>query len=143
MALLALTKLAEITAQEKYRTLAASIIRLYPKEAESNGISFAFFLSALDFFVGPSHQVVIAASSEDPQALAMFHELRRHYLPNVSAVFRPAQEQRPEIARLAPYTERQGLLNGKATAYVCSGWACELPTNDPAVMLRNLGVTGR
>ena len=142
VALLVLTKLAEITAQEKYRTLAASIIRLYPKEAESNGISFAFFLSALDFFIGPSHQVVVAASSEDPQALAMFRELRRRYLPNVSVVFRPAQEQRPEIVRLAPYTEPYGLLNGKATAYVCSGWTCELPTNDPAVMLRNLGVAG-
>ncbi|HVP17659.1 MAG TPA: thioredoxin domain-containing protein [Spirochaetia bacterium] len=137
-----LTKLAEVTGRENYRVLAESVVRLYPKEAQSNGISFAFFLSALDLFLGPSSQVVIAGVPEDPETHAMVRQLRRLYLPNVSLVFRPAGERDPEIARIAPFAASQVPVNGRTTAYVCRGWACELPTNDPAVMLKSLGASG-
>ncbi|MGA2614739.1 MAG: thioredoxin domain-containing protein [Spirochaetia bacterium] len=136
--ILVLTRLAEITGLEEYRRRAQLIISLYPREAESNALSFAFFLFALDFFLGPAFQVVIAADSNDPQARAMVRAVRGRYLPNVSLVLRSTSEAEPEILRLAPYTASQGLVNGKATAYVCRRWACELPTNDPAVMLQNL-----
>ena len=135
---LVLTKLAEITGSEKYRERAGSIIRLFPAEAEANPVSFAFFLSALDLFRGPSFQVVVAGGTEDPQAQTMIRELRRRYLPNLSVVFR-SLEPGAEITRIAPFTASQGLVNGKATAYVCTGWSCELPTNDPDVMLERLG----
>ncbi len=138
VAVLALARLAEITGRQEYRQRAESVIRLYPREAESNGLSFAFFLSALDFFLGPSFQVVIAADSADPQALSMIRALRGRYLPNMSLVLRPSNEADPDITRIAPYTMAQGPVNGRATAYVCTGWACQLPTNDPAVMLRML-----
>jgi hypothetical protein len=138
VAVLVLTKLAEITGQEKYRALAGSIIKLYPPDAESNALSFSFFFSALDFFLGPTFQVVIAGEAEDPQALEMVRVLRRRYLPNVSVVFRPTNEAEPEIVGIAPYCASHGLINGRATAYVCSGWACTMPTNDPTVMLRSL-----
>ncbi len=141
-AVLVLTRLSEITGQEKYRKNAESIIRLYPKEAQTNGISFAFFLSALDFFLGPSSQVVIAGEREDSGTREMARQLRLHYLPNVSVVFRPSGEAEPEIAGIAPYTASQLPVNGSATAYVCTSWACELPTTDPKVMLEGLGVSG-
>ena len=138
VALLALTKLSEISGEEKYRKFAGSVIGLYPREAEANALSFAFFLSALDFFLGPTSQVVMAASTGDPKAQAMVREIRRRFFPNVSLVLRPTDEPEPEIVRLAPYTAHQSLVNGTATAYVCTGWACGLPTNDESVMLRSL-----
>ena len=138
VAVLVLTKLAEITGQEKYRAQAGSVIALYPPEAESNALSFSFFLSALDFYVGPTFQVVIAGDPDDPQTLEMVRALRGRYLPNASVVLRPTNEAEPEIVSIAPYSAPQGLMNGRATAYVCSGWACTLPTNYPAVMLRIL-----
>jgi uncharacterized protein YyaL (SSP411 family) len=57
------------------------------------------------------------------------------YHPNRVVLFRPADS--PEaIGKLAPYTRDQTPLeNGKATAYVCRQFACELPTMDPAKML--------
>jgi uncharacterized protein YyaL (SSP411 family) len=41
---------------------------------------------------------------------------------------------------LAPFTESQLAVNGKATAYVCQDFACKLPTNDIATMLSRLEV---
>ena len=107
---LVLTKLAEITGSEKYRERAGSIIRLFPAEAEANPVSFAFFLSALDLFLGPSFQVVVAGGTEDPQTQSMIRELRRRYLPNLSVVFR-SLEPGAEITRIAPFTASQGLVN--------------------------------
>jgi uncharacterized protein len=137
-AVLVLARLAEITGQERYRGMAEEIIRMYSPKAESNAMSFAFFLSAFDFFIGPTFQVVVAADPQDPLAQEMLALVSRRYLPNASLLLRPTNEAEPEIVRVAPFTAAQGLLNGKATAYVCRRWACELPTNDPAVMLGSL-----
>jgi uncharacterized protein YyaL (SSP411 family) len=34
--------------------------------------------------------------------------------------------------KLAPYTEQQKPLRGRATAYVCTNYLCKLPTTDAA-----------
>jgi uncharacterized protein YyaL (SSP411 family) len=40
--------------------------------------------------------------------------------------------------KLVPYTKSQSAVNGKATAYVCRNFACELPTTDINKMLELL-----
>ena len=40
-----------------------------------------------------------------------------------------------DLEKIAPYTKSQGVINNKATAYVCENFVCKLPTNDPDKML--------
>ena len=63
-----------------------------------------------------------------------------NFIPNVVIILRPSNDPHPAIVRLAPFTESQLAVNGKATAYVCQDFACKLPTNDIATMLLQLGV---
>ena len=45
-------------------------------------------------------------------------------------------ENEREISRIAPWTEgHAAAAGGGATAYVCAGFECRLPTDDPARML--------
>jgi uncharacterized protein YyaL (SSP411 family) len=140
VAVLVLTRVAEITGEEKYRRLAGETVRLYPASAESNALSFAFFLSAFDFFVGPTVQLVIAGDPNDPAVQAMLGAARARYLPNASVLLKPTNQPEPAIARIAPFTSAYGLLDGKPAGYVCRDRVCELPTSDPEVLLRNLGL---
>ena len=64
--------------------------------------------------------------------------LRKEFSPNKVVLFRPTEEEQPEIVDLAPFTRFQGSIDGRATAYVCRDYACELPVTDGEAMLRLL-----
>jgi hypothetical protein len=140
VALLVLLKLNRITGNVDYEKKAEAISRLYPAETGPNGISFGFFLSAIDFSIGPSFEVVIAGDPEAQDTRAMLRKLRQKFLPNAVIIFRPSNVPNPAIIQLAPFTQSQLAVNGKATAYVCQDFACKLPTNDIATMLSQLEV---
>ena len=61
-------------------------------------------------------------------------EFGRRFLPNKVVLLRPSGDE-PEIVALAPYTEDQLPRDGRATAYVCRNFACNLPTSDPEKMI--------
>jgi uncharacterized protein YyaL (SSP411 family) len=101
--------------------------------------AFTQFLSALEFGLGPSYEVVIAGDPDSNDTDAMLDKLRKPFVPNKVVVFRPIGEQTPPIVDIAPYTRQQEGLGGKATAYVCMNFNCELPATDPDKMLELLG----
>jgi uncharacterized protein YyaL (SSP411 family) len=49
-----------------------------------------------------------------------------------------ADDEVAALAKLAPFVDGKGALDGKATAYVCERGACQLPTHDPAALLAQL-----
>jgi uncharacterized protein YyaL (SSP411 family) len=69
----------------------------------------------------------------------MLEELWTYFIPNKVLVFRPEGEE-PEITSLAKYTKEQVPIEGKATAYVCQNYECQLPTNEVNEMLRMLNI---
>ncbi|MFH1113571.1 MAG: thioredoxin domain-containing protein, partial [Pseudomonadota bacterium] len=71
-------------------------------------------------------------------ARIMVSRLCRPFLPNTVVLFRPTGHEKPEITGMAPYTEGLTAIEGKAAAYVCRDYTCELPTTDPDTMLELL-----
>jgi uncharacterized protein YyaL (SSP411 family) len=67
----------------------------------------------------------------------MLRALREQFVPSKVVLFRPAGES-PDIARLAEFTRYQRSIDGKATAYVCRHYNCEVPTTDAGAMLKSL-----
>ena len=137
--LMVLLKLNRITGNVEYEKKAEAILRLYPPDAAANAQSFSFLLSAADFSAGPSYEVVIAGDPEAQDTRAMLRALRQEFLPSAVVLLRPTNVDSPEIIQVAPFTAAQGAVKGKATAYVCRDFACNLPTNDIEAMLGALG----
>ena len=140
VALLVLLKLNRITGKVEYEKKAEAISTLYPAEIGPVGISFGFFLSAIDFSIGSSFEVVVAGDPGAEDTRAMLRTLQRKFIPNAVIILRPSNAPVAAIVQLAPFTESQLMVNGRATAYVCQDFACKLPTNDIATMLSQLGV---
>jgi hypothetical protein len=61
-------------------------------------------------------------------------------LPNKIVLSVPIDGDASAIGEVTSFAEDYSSIGGKATAYVCRNFKCELPTTDVAKMLGNLKV---
>jgi len=101
--------------------------------------AYAQFMATLDFAFGPAREVVIVGDPTAEDTRALLRALRSRFLPRTVVILRPAGEASPPIGRLAPFTRDLPCINGRATAYVCTGNACRQPTTDLQAMLASIG----
>jgi uncharacterized protein YyaL (SSP411 family) len=125
--LMNLVRLARITAKPEYEKLANELVRASADEVSLAPSTATHFLSALDFLLGPSFEIVLSGPKPEAMRRAVFTP----FAPNKVVVHRPPGDA-PPIVRIAPYTDLQLAIGGKATAYVCTNYACKLPVNDVA-----------
>jgi uncharacterized protein YyaL (SSP411 family) len=140
VAMLNLLRLGRMTGNVELEEKAAQIGRVFSREIQALPSAHAQLMVALDFALGPSQEVVIAGQFGSSDTQAMLRALRRPFIPNKVVLFRPSDEDRPKITRLAPFTQSQMNLDGKATAYVCQNYQCKLPTTMIEEMLKLLGI---
>ena len=137
-----LVRLHRITARPEFEERFHALITAFGQQIEQAPSAFPLLLCALDFQHGPSKEIVIAGEPGAEDTSAMLAAVRQPFLPNKVVVFRPAGEK-PAIAQLAPYTANQAPQDGKATAYICENFACNLPTADVAKMVELLELKAR
>jgi hypothetical protein len=68
----------------------------------------------------------------------MLDRLKRQFIPNKVIIFRPSDQESPDIDRIAGFIKSHVSMDGKATAYVCFDNACKTPTTDITEMLKML-----
>ncbi len=122
--------LSRLTNEPTYEQMAAQMTKTFAEEVEAAPDAYTFFLSALDFQLGPSYNVTVVGDLKSKDTQEMLKTLRHRYLP--TAVI---QLKSPDKAGLG-YQQ----IEGKATAYVCRDQTCLPPTDSQAVMLEQLGI---
>ena len=141
VAALNLLRLGHITGKTDFLKKAESITKAFSGLIEKYPPGHAYFMMVLEYALNPSYEVVVAGKIGARDTGAMLKALRRPFVPGKIVVFLPADKTAAaEIIQLAPYTEFMTPHDGKATAYVCTNFICELPTTDVSQMLSNLQV---
>jgi uncharacterized protein YyaL (SSP411 family) len=125
--LMNLVRLSRITARPEYETYANELLRAASDEVSLAPSASTHLLSALAFSLGPSQEIVLSGRDVSAMRRALF----ARFAPNKVVVHRPPGAA-PRIVKIAPYTEAQRAIDGKATAYVCTNYMCRLPVTDPA-----------
>ena len=133
-----LLRLSRMTANPRLEEKAVEAIQAFALQIERAPADYSLLMSAVDFGVGPSYEVVIAGDLLADDTQAMLSALRPIFIPNKVVILRPPGES-PEILELAEYIRYNIMRNKQATAYVCLDYYCELPTNDIKQMLVLLG----
>ena len=98
-------------------------------------------MMALNFAKRPSYEVVVVGHPGKDDTKKLLTALNRTFIPTKVVLFRPSQVEHPEIARIAEFTRDLSIKDGKATAYVCHNYQCNLPTTSKEEMLRLLDET--
>ena len=127
-------RLAVLTGHTEYEVRALRALRPLGDLMAKHPTGFGRFLCALDFNLGPRVEIalVVPASGDGRGALAA--EVFGRYLPNRVVTGTVGGGPTAGI----PLLEGRGPMDGRATAYVCRNYACDLPATDRATLARQL-----
>ncbi len=137
VALLNLVRLSKLTADPDLDEKASALMDRFSEQVYASPVSHTFFMAAIDFVNGPSHEVVVTGAPDAEDTIAMLRALGERFLPNKVVLFVPDGEA-SEVTEIAPYAEGYRSVDGKATAYVCVNFSCQLPVTSISEMLNLL-----
>lgn len=128
-------RLGHFTADPELLSMASQTGAAFFSSVEQSPAAYTQFMVALDLAFGPSFEVVIAGKSGSDDTKSMIRALHSTFIPKKVIIFRPTDEEEPDITAIAPFTKDHSSINGKAAAYVCVHDSCKLPTTDITAML--------
>jgi uncharacterized protein YyaL (SSP411 family) len=132
----ALLRLALLLDRDDYRETAEHVLSEMAGGMEKIPAGFGRLLCALDFSASQTAEVTLVGDTASDETRALADTVYARYLPNsVVAGCSPEDE---EAAALVPLLAGRGTRDGRATAYVCEGYACQSPTTDPDELARQL-----
>jgi uncharacterized protein YyaL (SSP411 family) len=139
VALLNVLRLATITADDRWREIAERALRASGAVLREQAPALHEMLLALDYFVDPgAKEVVLVWQRGAPPPPAFTGVLRATFLPHCAVLGAAEGPELAALAELTPLAAERTTIDGKPAAYVCERGTCQLPTNDPDLMLAQL-----
>ena len=135
----ALLRLARLTDDQDYLAKAEKTLSLFLSHAARAPRGFARLLSAVDFRVGPSREIVISGGAKDARTARLLAAVRGRYLPNaVVALIDPRSASAGAAVKALPLLESRLPVDGKPAAYVCENYACKAPVTSADALVQLL-----
>ncbi|MBK6794138.1 MAG: thioredoxin domain-containing protein [Anaerolineales bacterium] len=130
----ALLKLAAYTDEGKYRDLAENSLKLVTQFTLRYPLGFGRWLTAAELAAGTLKQVAAVGEAQDPSFQGLLKAIRAEYRPSVVVAASPSSSKENTPALL----QERGMINGKATVYVCEGFVCKQPTTEVEILIEQL-----
>ncbi|QDT47336.1 Glycosyl Hydrolase Family 88 [Symmachiella dynata] len=125
MAATGLLKLARLTGRRDLEEIALGTLRMLSGVVEKHPSAAGQALLAVDFLIGPTHEIVLVDGSDAEEGNAVLHELESRFLPN-KVVVRTSASTSPS-ALLGPLVEGKTALENNATVFLCQQGTCTAP----------------
>jgi uncharacterized protein YyaL (SSP411 family) len=132
-----LLRLAALTGEGRYRTVAEAALVGVAGVAVRYPTAFAHWLSAVQLALVPIDEIAIIGARDGPDTQALLAVVNAACRPFiVLAAAEPGAASQVELLRDRPQRD------GQATAYVCHGLACQQPVTEPAALDVQLSSAG-
>ncbi|MFZ0035467.1 MAG: thioredoxin domain-containing protein [Sedimentisphaerales bacterium] len=138
-AALVLLKLGRLTMEQRFTERAKRLLDAYSGQLVQSPIPLNAMLGALDFWIGPVQEIVIAGDICQEDTKEMLKLVRNTFLPNSVFLFHQTGPAGSDIEQIAPYIRQQRAVNSKATAYICNNHVCKQPITSIADLKLELG----
>jgi uncharacterized protein len=132
---LELQRLAHLTGEFRYESLAVNTMRLVRDWMEQAPLGFAHMLCALDFYTGDPVEIVVVRDGDGGDARALLDCVHERWRPNKVLVVSDAPDR---DSRSIPLLHGRTTIEGSAAAYVCRHGTCELPVTEPDALRAQL-----
>ena len=126
--------LAHLTGERAYADRATEAIASFGGRLEEQGRAVPFMAAALETAIAGGEQIVIVGHHDADDTRAMWVAAHKEYRP-FAVIMQFDPSERKAVAAHMPWVADMRMIDDKATAYVCRGFACDAPTVDPSQLL--------
>ncbi len=127
MAALDLVRLTHLTLGEKWEKKLGEIFEAFAGQIITSPSNYAQMMMAYDFAIGPSMEIIIAATPDESDVEAIVQEIYERFLPKKVVLLRSTKKGSEDIVTLAPFIDGQLPIAGQTTIYVCENYMCKFP----------------
>jgi len=135
MAVDVLLRLAVITGDGDMERRASGALRAVRQLMMTFPTAAGHWLGALDFYLSSPKEIVVVGERGDADTNTLLAEVHKNYLPNRVLVGVEGDDGTTEGLPLLADRRR---IDGRATAYVCENYVCQLPVTDARALARQL-----
>jgi uncharacterized protein YyaL (SSP411 family) len=144
VAALALLRLGQLTMDLDVSDRGGQVLKGLSGQLSQSPASLTAALIALDFWLGPTQEIVIAGDPAEGATKEMLRLVRGKFLPNAVVLFHATGKAGLAIEKEVPFVAMQVVVEDKSTAYVCENYVCKRPVNSVAELKGLLdGITSR
>ncbi|MCK5843849.1 MAG: thioredoxin domain-containing protein, partial [Victivallales bacterium] len=124
--MLNLLKLARLTGRSELEQQAVETGKAFGESVERSPSSFSQALIALGFAYGDALEIVVVGDRNSEDTREILELINHSYKQGKVVLFKDSDEVYA-LAKIAPFTKEQGMVDGKTTVYLCRNFACEQP----------------
>jgi len=134
VAALNLLRLAQITGRAEFREPAEKLIAAFGPRISAAPVAVPQLLVACEFLLGEPRQIVIVGDRGAPDTLSLLETVRSRFLPNRILLLLDCEETRNALAAGIPALTAMSRIDGRAAAYVCRDYTCQLPVSEAGAL---------
>jgi uncharacterized protein YyaL (SSP411 family) len=129
VAVLNLLRLSRMTGEARFRESAERALAAFDRRLAAVPSSLPQMLAACEFLIRQQSEVVLAGERGAADARALMRALSVRFNPNRVALMVDSETTRRRLAAGIPAIEFMRPVEGRASAYVCRGYACQAPVS--------------
>jgi uncharacterized protein len=133
-----LLRIWQITDGQSWKQKADKTVRTFSAILEKQPEAVPFMAGAFDYSLAKHKQVVIVGRPGTGDTRKLLRLVWERYMPNRILMLADGGQDQQELAKFLPVVSSMRMKDGKATAYVCENYVCNLPTPDPNAVARLL-----
>jgi uncharacterized protein YyaL (SSP411 family) len=133
-----LLRLWQITEQQSYKDKADKTLAAFGSSLEQRPEAMPYMMSALGVSFAKPRQIVIAGEPGAEDTRALLRLVWQRYIPNRVLLLADGAEGQKQLSHWVPSLATVKRKQGRATAYICENYICNLPTADPQLVARLL-----
>ncbi len=125
-----LLRLAQIADSKELREKAEKTLSAFADSLKKVPQALPQMLCAVDASLAKPRQVVIAGKPAAEDTRNLLREVHQHYLPNKLILLADGGEGQQWLGEKLEFLKTVNPIDGKAAAYVCENFVCQLPTTE-------------
>jgi len=125
-----LLRLWQMTDRDEWKGKADQTLSAFSNLLQQSPTALPQLVAALDFSLSKPKQIIIAGKPNAADTLAMLRLVHERYIPVKFLMLADGGTAQEQIAQWLPFVEYIRPKDGKATAYICENYVCNLPTAD-------------
>ncbi len=138
VALLDLIRLGNLSGEKRLLEKGNTSARAFSGLLQRGPHTMPLMLVALSRAESKPKQIFLAGKKDGADTRALLKEVHRRYLPHRVVFLADGGLAHKQLASRIEVLDSFRAIDGRATAYICEDYVCQLPTSDPEVMGRLL-----